>query len=93
MIDFVFLFMEGLVFFVLAMLTTNMIAFYTGLALLFYFDALWVGITNLTATGEQDKFPGYKAWAIVNIIVGCVILVFVWSNLFNLSFWGNFVKY
>src|SRR5687768_14410856 len=80
MIDFVMLFLEGLMFFGLAMLMANTALFYTVLAGLFLLDIVWVGMTNLTATTEADKMAGYGVWALINFVALVSLLVFVWSN-------------
>lgn len=87
MIDFVLLFIEGLAFFALAMLMNRNAAFYTVLACLLVLDAIWVGITNLTATTTADRFPGYTVWASINLLAATALLVFTWSNILNWSFW------
>jgi hypothetical protein len=87
MVDFIMLFLEGLLFFGLAMIMANEALFYTVLAGLFLLDIVWVGTTNLTATGESDKMPDYKKWALINFVSLVLLLVFVWSNLLNWQFW------
>lgn len=88
MVDFLILFAEGLGIFAIAMLATEGPAyFYTGLAMLFVLDAVWVGFTNLTAVSAEDKFPGYGAWATVNYLAALALLVFVWSNALDWSIW------
>jgi hypothetical protein len=87
MLDFILLFIEGLGFFILAMLSNNDAAFYTVLASLFILDSLWVGITNLMATGEADKFHNYSTWASANILAASFVLLSVWSNILHWDFW------
>jgi hypothetical protein len=89
MVDFLFLFFEGLLFFGLAMVMANEALFYTVLACLLLLDIIWVGATNLTATGEEDKMPGYKIWALINFLALLALLIFVWSNLLNWEFWST----
>jgi len=43
--DFIALFLEGLIFFMLAVVIKNTPVFYTTLAILFIFDSIWVSIT------------------------------------------------
>lgn len=88
MFDFIFLFLEGLLLFALAMQAPNRELFYTLLAALFVFDAIWVGFTNFTGEHESDKVPSYTKWAIVNIAAAAMLMVSVWSNLF-VEFWAN----
>ena len=87
MVDFIMLFLEGLLFFGLAMVMANEAHFYTVLAGLFLLDIIWVGTTNLTATGESDKMPGFAKWAFINFLAFSALLIFVWSNVLNFQFW------
>jgi hypothetical protein len=87
MVDFIFLFFEGLLFFGLAMVTSNEALFYSVLSCLFLLDIIWVGATNLTASSEADKMQGYKGWAFINFFAFAALLIFVWSNLLNWEFW------
>lgn len=89
MIDFIILFLEGLLFFGLAMVMANEALFYTVLAALFLLDIIWVGITNLTAINETDKMPGFNTWASINFLALAALLIFVWSNLLNWEFWQS----
>jgi hypothetical protein len=89
MLDFVILFVEALLFFGLALLTNNQPAFYTVLAILFLLDIIWVGLTNVTAHSESDKFPRYTKWAIINFIAFALLLLFTWSNILNWPIWKN----
>ena len=89
MIDFIMLFLEGLLFFGLAMVLTNEALFYTVLASLFLLDIVWVGFTNITATSKQDRMPGYAKWASINVLAMAALLVFVWSNILNWQFWQS----
>ena len=88
MLDFIVIFSEGLVFFILAVLISNTKAFFTILAVLFIIDAFWVWLTKLTGPAQEPNIgPNYTRWAVINIIVGIVILIQIWSNLLNWSFW------
>jgi len=89
--DFIALFLEGLGFFVIgALMQRGTAPFYTGIAALFVFDAIWVGLTNLTASGEEDRMPGYRKWALVNLLAAVVLFALVWSNLFTgVTVWRN----
>lgn len=88
-IDFLLLFLEGLLFFVLAVLTTNTPYFYSVLGILFLFDAFWVWTTNLTAKTEADRFPKIKKWATVNLVAALLLFIFVWSNLLRIEMWAD----
>lgn len=89
MVDFIILFFETLLFFALAIFSSNEDIFYTILSLLFLLDIIWVGITNLTATNQSDKMPGYFKWSSINAFAILALLVFTWSNLLNWDFWEN----
>lgn len=84
MIDFLFLFVEGLAFFAIAaLIPRGAPVFYTGLAMLFVLDAIWVGLTNLTAAHDSDRMPGYTKWAIANGVAASFLLLMVWTNTFT----------
>jgi hypothetical protein len=89
MIDFVMLFLEGLIFFALAMLVGRAAHFYTGLACVFILDAVWVGFTRITSSGSNDTAPSYVVWAIVNVVAAVIMMLSFWSNILNFSFWST----
>jgi hypothetical protein len=88
MIDFVFLFIEGILFFALAVRIDSRDIFYTLLAVLFLLDVFWIGFTYISRTNEEDRASGYVKWAIMNLVAGAAIGVSIWSNIFG-SFWAN----
>lgn len=88
LLDFIFLFIEGLLFFGLAVLATNEVPFYTVLAMLLVLDAIWVGLTSYPSIGDTKRLPYFK-WAVVNLITAAIIFIFVWSNLFGFEFWST----
>lgn len=88
MFDFIFLFFEALLLFALAMQAANREWFYTLLAILFVFDAIWVGFTNLTGENPRDRVPRYTKWAIVNVCAAAALMISVWSNVIG-EFWAN----
>jgi hypothetical protein len=87
MLDFIAIFIEGLLFFVLAVFVSNTSVFFTILAGLLLLDTVWVGLTKLTSTSEPEEGPSYTKWATANLIAAVAILVSVWSNLLNWEFW------
>jgi len=90
MFDFIAIFSEALVFFILAVLIADAKTFFSILAGLFMLDAIWVWLTKLYGpTRETYIGPSYTRWAIVNIIFGIFILISIWSNLLNWSFWKS----
>jgi hypothetical protein len=89
LIDFVALFIEGLLLFVLAMLSNKLVLFYTLLAGLFVFDAIWVAFTKLTTEEQEDHGPKYIKWAALNIGAAAALSVFAWSNILNWEFWST----
>jgi hypothetical protein len=86
-LDFVILFLEGLIFFILSLLILNTQLFFTLLAFLFIIDAGWVWITRYTSTGETEIDNLYISWSIVNFIAAGLLLISMWSNLLNWSLW------
>ena len=76
MVDFLFLFLEGATFFALAMLIKRVEAFYTVLALLLIFDALWVLWTSIPAVDEPEGASTFGAWAIINVVAAATMSIF-----------------
>lgn len=87
MLDFIAIFFEGIIFFILAIMIQNIKIFFSILAFLFVVDAIWVGITHLTATSKSGKAPNLIRWATMNIFAAIFIFVSIWSNLLNWEFW------
>jgi hypothetical protein len=83
------LFVEGLLFFGLAVLATNEVPFYTVLAILLVLDAIWVGLTSFPTIGNVKRRPAYFKWSVINIATAAIIFIFVWSNLFGHEFWST----
>lgn len=84
MVDFLALFAEGLLFFALgSSIPSGPVFFYTFLAGLYFFDAMWVGSTQLTAAHEDDKWPGYRVWALVNVAAASLLLLMMWTKIFT----------
>jgi len=84
MLDFIALFVEGLLFFVLAMLIRNERNFYIVLSILLIFDSLWVVSTMFSKEkiqGTAVAEPKLVAWALLNIVSVLVILFFLFSNI------------
>jgi hypothetical protein len=86
--DFLALFIEGLIFFTLAVVIKNISIFFTLLAILYIYDSLWVGITHLTTIKEQRP-ANIRSWMLANFVAAIMLLIFVWSNLFNQAFWSS----
>jgi hypothetical protein len=89
MLDFIAIFGEGLVFFILSLIIKSTAIFFTLLAALFIFDSFWVWLTKLTSNSEADKGAEYKTWAFVNIASALFLLISFWSNLFQWNFWPS----
>jgi hypothetical protein len=87
MLDFIAIFSEGLIFFILSLIIQNTRFFFSLLGILFVLDAIWVGITKLTSIGVSDQPPRYRSWAAINILAAVGIFVSMWSNLLNWEFW------
>ncbi len=83
MIDFFFLFFEGVIFLILSLLIKNIHWFYIIICLLLFYDFLWVGLSFLYNNCEQIKKNNtkYKWWGICNVITGIIILL---SNSINI---------
>jgi len=82
-IDFLLLFAEALLLFVLAMVQSDRIIFYTILSSLLILDIFWVTITNLTAKEKKDKVPKFVKWATINATTTIIIILSIWSNLWK----------
>ena|SRR3990172_7533638 len=89
MLDFVAIFVEGIVFFLLALLVGSEASFYTLLSGLFLFDAAWVGLTRLTSEGRDEPGSKYVIWAGANVLAAVLLLLSHWSNLLNWEFWSS----
>lgn len=87
MVDFLFLFIEGIALFILAMFINQRIWFFTILGFLFVFDVIWVGVTRLLARGEGEATSRYWKWATINIITALAVFVSIYSNLLKWEFW------
>jgi hypothetical protein len=83
MLDFIALFGEGLVFFILSLLIENTVLFFTLLAFLFFFDSFWVWLTKLSSSNHVDKGQEYKIWASVNNFSAVILLLLFAKNIFQ----------
>ncbi len=91
MIDFIALFVQGLMLFALSTMIGQMKVFYNALIVLLVFDIIWVGSTNLTNNkqrvdeekGKQKTKHSFKKWAVLNAITIWAILISVWSTLWS----------
>ncbi len=88
MIDFVFLYLGGILFFAMAVQIDSREVFYTLLGALFLLDMVWIGFSYLSRADESDGATGYVKWAIMNLIASAAIGVSIWSNVFG-SLWAN----
>jgi hypothetical protein len=89
MVDFITLFVQGMLLFGLATVIINRDLFYTLLAMLLVLDIIWIGLTHLTsASANRDESPSYAVWATINLPAAILILVFVWSNIF-VELWSS----
>jgi len=85
MFDFVAIFVEAIILFVLALLIRNFELFFDILSILFIFDAIWVASTYLTGTGEGEKSPPLKWWLMMNLSAALLVFVSIRSNALNWS--------
>jgi len=90
MLDFVVIFVEGLIFFILSLLIHNRAFFFTLLSILFIIDTLWVGLASSQVDNDSDKKPSYLPWAILNFTAAIIIYLTIWSNLFRVETAGNY---
>lgn len=86
LIDFVFLFTEGVLFFVLAEFIKDQQAFYSTLALLLLLDVVWVlssaKLWSVPLSGSAEvPNTRYTLWALINAVAVVVIWVSARSNL------------
>jgi hypothetical protein len=86
MVDFVALFVEGLIFFVLAVVIDQTRVFVTILALLFLFSSVWIGVRYVAAI-KGRKPPVIVSWPIANLVAAICLLTLVWSELPRWSPW------
>jgi uncharacterized membrane protein len=109
MVDFLFLFLQGLLLFTLALIITNdpsLITdhdtyFFSGLALLLFIDIIWVLVTTVITEDKRDdgtpSESNYQIWALLNVVA--VILIFVlvyyelWTWLLVLTFGRSVLDY
>lgn len=89
MVDFLFLFFQGLLLFTLALLITNDASqsvandelFFYGLAALLLVDVVWVSISRfVTEEIPPAGKSAYPAWAFINVFAIAVILLFAWRG-------------
>lgn len=86
--DFIALFVEGLLFFMLAVVIKNTQVFFTTLAILFVFSSVWIGIRSMT-TSAGNRPIIIHSWAIANVIAAIFLLIFVWSGPLGLRLWPS----
>ena len=98
MIDFLFLFLQALLMFGLAVLITGETTqvsvndrwFFGGLAVLLAIDVIWILITRFTTRDSRDEARKFRRWALVNIIAIAAISVLIyfarWEWLLVVSF-------
>jgi hypothetical protein len=85
MVDFLFLFVQALLMFTLALLITNDPSltatndkyFFWGIALLLSIDVLWVTVTRAVTEDAPGKKLNYWLWAPINVFAVIIILILV----------------
>lgn len=90
LLDFVFLFIESIIFFTLATLILDSRKSYFCFTFLLLFDIIWVGTTVLTTSTPSSSrgiVPGIGKWAILNIITIVIVLLLYWSTFNTLTIW------
>lgn len=81
LVDFVALFCQGMILYIMAIVASNREVFYTTLAVLLFLDTIWVVLTRITVEVESQQQPHYWRWARINGLVGTAILLAAWSDL------------
>jgi hypothetical protein len=88
-VDFIFLFIEGIIFFALAVFVGKERQFYNTLVVLLLLDIVWVGSTVLTGSEDQPNQPHFPAWATINAVSAGLVWVFAESNVTKWQFWPD----
>lgn len=89
MIDFVILFTEGLIFFALSSLLSDIHLFFNLLGALLLLDTLWVAWTGFVATtsnADEKGWPKYFYWAFINLVTIVLYALSLYTNLWNTDF-------
>lgn len=84
MLDFVALFVEGLIFFILAVVIEKTQVFFTILAALFVYSSVWISFRYLS-TSRGNKIPFVLSWPIANLTAATLLLIIVWPGLLRWS--------
>ncbi len=79
LLDFVVLFVEGLLIYSLSFFWNRESLFYTILALLLLVDCAWILITGLHTDDKSDPASLYKKWGLLNLVVALLLIVPVYS--------------
>ena len=89
LVDFLFLFLEGILFFVLSLVIRHDAWFYIVYAILLGVDIVWVLTTNFTGRPDlQSKHtPGIGKWALINLVCIIVVLLLHWTTMVPDTFW------
>lgn len=77
LVDFIALFIEGLLLFTLAMVSDRQNLFYSFLMVLFIFDTIWIGFTKIVEDHVNTHTSQHIKWAIINISVAGVLFFIV----------------
>lgn len=83
MLDFLFFFLEAILFFVLALVLTNNITFYIFIIGLLLLDVIWLSTVRLT---NPDNFPKVIKWLKINLITILMLgigIIIVHLKIFN----------
>ena len=88
MFDFVQLFVEGIIFFVLAVVIKRPQVFFTTLAILFVSSSVWIVVRYLTTT-KENKPPIIWSWPFANFMAAICLLILVWPNLLGWNPWPS----
>lgn len=86
--DFLLLFSEALLLFLIGIRLDLMEWFFTLIAILLLFDVVWVGCTHFWANDPMPK-QKYVKWCLVNFIAAPLLLISVWSTLWKTNLMVN----
>jgi hypothetical protein len=89
LVDFLFLFVEGILFFVLSLVIREASWFYIVFVILLAIDILWVLSTGFTSRVERGAvdIPGIGRWALINVFCVLIVLLIHWTAMLPVQFW------
>jgi hypothetical protein len=89
LLDFAVIFVEAIIFFILALLINQSAFFIALLGSLFLLDAIWVGVTKWTSKSLTDQGSAYRIWLVANLVAGAIALFISLSDVWGLNVLQN----